>query len=164
MDVGCYAVHMARTLADAEPAVLQRQGKAMVAWKSTGAWKPTCSFPTGVTAHIDCSLFTRTLLQSASQCLRASRRHACDQPDAAPLLPPDCPATHGRERRWERVPGDSTYSHQLRAFAEAVRTGVPPVTDAHDGVANMRVHRRHLHGGGLPLTGPDSGTAARNRR
>ncbi len=39
----------------------------------------------------------------------------------------------------ERVAGESTYTHQLRAFVEAVRGGTPMVTDARDAVANMRV-------------------------
>jgi predicted dehydrogenase len=42
-------------------------------------------------------------------------------------------------RRAERVQGDATYTHQLRAFVGAVRGGPPMPTDAVDGVANMRV-------------------------
>jgi predicted dehydrogenase len=37
------------------------------------------------------------------------------------------------------VRGESTYTHQLRAFAAAVRSGAPLPTGPADAVANMRV-------------------------
>ena len=42
-------------------------------------------------------------------------------------------------RRVERITGEATYTHQLRAFRAAVCDGEPVPTDAADGVANMRV-------------------------
>jgi len=42
-------------------------------------------------------------------------------------------------KRSERVPGETSYTHQLRAFVQAVQQGEPVPTDAIDGVANMRV-------------------------
>jgi predicted dehydrogenase len=39
----------------------------------------------------------------------------------------------------ERAPGDTTYTHQLRAFVQAVRGEAPMPTDAADAIANMRV-------------------------
>ncbi|NJN83309.1 MAG: gfo/Idh/MocA family oxidoreductase, partial [Caldilineaceae bacterium] len=39
--------------------------------------------------------------------------------------------------RNERLPGDTTYTHQLRAFVRMVNDGEPMPTDAHDAVANM---------------------------
>ena len=39
----------------------------------------------------------------------------------------------------ERVPGDATYTHQLRAFLRAVRQGEAPPTGPDDAIANMRV-------------------------
>ncbi|WP_203920975.1 Gfo/Idh/MocA family protein [Rugosimonospora africana] len=44
----------------------------------------------------------------------------------------------GRTHR-ERVPGDATYTHQLRAFVAAIRDGAPVPTSARDAVSNMRV-------------------------
>jgi predicted dehydrogenase len=46
--------------------------------------------------------------------------------------------TDGRRRR-ERVPGASTYSYQLAAFAGAVLRGEPTLTPPADSIANMRV-------------------------
>ena len=42
-------------------------------------------------------------------------------------------------RRSERIRGDATYTHQLRAFVRAVRGESPMPTDAVDAIANMRV-------------------------
>ncbi len=46
---------------------------------------------------------------------------------------------HSGQTRTERLPRETTYFHQLRAFAQAVRGGPPMATDANDAVANMRV-------------------------
>ncbi len=162
MDVGCYAVHMARTLADAEPAV--RSAKPRL-WSSAvdRSMQADLVFPAGVTAHIDCSLFTPTLLKIQAQ-VYGERGH---MRVINPMLPHYFHlivlTTDGR-RRWERVPGRSTYFHQLAAFAEAVRTGVPPLTDAHDGVANMRVLDAIYTAAGLPLRGQTPEQQRRNRR
>ena len=59
----------------------------------------------------------------------------------------------GATKRVERVPGGSTYGAQLEAFAEAIRTGVPPVTTTADAVANMRVIDDVYRAAGLPPRG-----------
>jgi len=41
--------------------------------------------------------------------------------------------------RTEYVRGDATYTHQLRAFAAAVRQGTPVPTGPEHGIANMKV-------------------------
>jgi predicted dehydrogenase len=41
--------------------------------------------------------------------------------------------------RHERVNGDATYTHQLRAFVDCVRNGTPVPTGPDDAIANMRV-------------------------
>ena len=46
---------------------------------------------------------------------------------------------HRRPTIVERVPGDATYTHQLRAFVAAVADGATVLTPPGDSVANMRV-------------------------
>ena len=53
----------------------------------------------------------------------------------------------------ERVAGDATYTCQLRAFERAVRRGEPCITDAADGVANMRVIDAIYQKAGMKLRG-----------
>ena len=55
--------------------------------------------------------------------------------------------------RSEKVPGDVTYTHQLRAFVEHVRGGAPMTSDARDAVANMRVIDAVYERAGLPIRG-----------
>ncbi len=55
--------------------------------------------------------------------------------------------------RRERVRGETTYTLQLRAFVEALRSGVAPSTDARDGVANMAVIDAIYAAAGLPARG-----------
>jgi predicted dehydrogenase len=61
-------------------------------------------------------------------------------------------------RRAEKVTGESTYTHQLRAFAAAVRDGAPVPTGGADAIANMRVIDAVYAKAGLPRRG--SGAAA----
>ncbi len=56
-------------------------------------------------------------------------------------------------KRTERVPGGSTYGTQLAAFADAVRTGIPPKTTATDAALNMRVVDAVYRAAGLPVRG-----------
>jgi predicted dehydrogenase len=51
------------------------------------------------------------------------------------------------------VKGDTTYTHQLRAFVEQVRGGQPMATDARDAIANMRVIDAVYEKAGLPPRG-----------
>lgn len=137
MDLGCYAVHMARFLTDAEPAVQSATAKL---------WSPQVDasmdavllFPGEVTARISCSFFTSTLLR-----IQASIHGELGQIRVVnPVLPHYFHWIELRlpaRRRWEHVAGDTTYAHQLRAFACAVETGVAPSTGGRDAIANMRV-------------------------
>jgi predicted dehydrogenase len=52
-----------------------------------------------------------------------------------------------------RVPGQSTYLHQLEAFTSAVRTGAKVASDARDAVENMRVIDAIYQRAGLPVRG-----------
>ena len=53
----------------------------------------------------------------------------------------------------ERVPGEATYTHQLRSFVARVRGGPEMATEAADAVANMRVIDAVYHAAGLPRRG-----------
>jgi predicted dehydrogenase len=51
------------------------------------------------------------------------------------------------------VRGESTYTHQLRAFAAAVLGGSPAPTGPDDAVANMRVIDAAYRAAGLRVRG-----------
>lgn len=137
MDTGCYTISLLRFLAGAEPRVT-----AARAWLSSPQvdrrMEADVTFEDGRTGRIVCSLFSRTLL----------RMHAEVRGDEGTMrvLNPIVPHLYHRlsvrtirGASTERVRGDTTYTHQLRAFVRTVRGEAASLTDARDAVANMRV-------------------------
>ena len=61
-----------------------------------------------------------------------------------------------REEKSETVPGDTSYTHQLRAFAAAMRGESSFPTDAREGIINMRVIDDVYRAAGLPRAASDS--------
>jgi predicted dehydrogenase len=133
MDAGCYAVHMVRTMAAAEPAVTM----AAARMRSPGVdryMQAEMEFPAGVTGRVTASMWSSTVLKLSAVAIgdRATMR-VCN---------PLAPHTFHRLRigdRHERIRGGHTYDYQLDAFAAAIRTGAPTLTPPTDSVANMRV-------------------------
>jgi predicted dehydrogenase len=137
MDTGCYAVNIVRTLAGAEPEVVRAE--ARLSSPRVDRWMAAdLRFPDGRSGRIECSLFSRTLLAASARV----------EGDAGTLraLNPVAPQlwhrleVRGRDgRRVERLRSEGSYTHQLRAFRDAVLHGKSFPTTAADGVANMRV-------------------------
>jgi predicted dehydrogenase len=151
MDIGCYAINMVRFLAGAEPEVLRAE--ARLSSPKVDRWMTAdLRFPDGRTGRITCSLFSATLLQ-----LRVVvRGDAGEMRVFNPLAP------HFYHRlslrtpsgtTTERIAGDATYTYQLRAFVDAVRSRSALPTDASDGIANMRVIDAIYQKAGLPRRG-----------
>jgi predicted dehydrogenase len=137
MDLGCYTVQLLRFLTAAEPEV--RTARARLARPQVDRYmRAELQFPNGPSARTVCSFLSPALLW-----LRARVRG-----DAGELrvINPYLPSyfhlltvrTAGGIRR-ERVPGETSYTHQLRAFAQAARTGAPIPTDGANGAATLRV-------------------------
>jgi predicted dehydrogenase len=137
MDVGCYTISMVRFLAGAEPEVVRAE--ARLSSPQVDRWmRADLRFPDGRTGRITCSLFSSTLvrLQAIARGERGEMR----------VLNPFVPQFFHRLRvrtpegtRSERVPSEPTYTHQLRAFAAAVRGERPIGPGPDDAIANMRV-------------------------
>jgi predicted dehydrogenase len=137
MDTGCYAVHIVRTLAGAEPDVVRAE--ARLSSPGVDRWMAAdLRFPDGRSGRIECSLFSRTLLASSARVEGEAGSLRVWNP-VAPQFGHRL-ALRGRSvRRVERLRGEGTYTHQLRAFRDAVLHGKPFPTHPADGVANMRV-------------------------
>src|SRR5262245_1982047 len=137
MDAGCYPVSMVRFLAGAEPEVLAAE--ARLASPEVDRWmRAELRFPDGRTGRITAALFSSALL-------RITARTIGDEGEMAVLNPLAPHFFHRLSlrtrtlRSTERVPGEATYIHQLRAFARAVARGERAPTDGAHGVANMAV-------------------------
>ena len=137
MDAGCYPISMVRHLAQAEPDVVS--AKALLrAPEIDRRVEAELRFADGRTAKIGCSMWSRTLLKVA---LRVTGEHG-----TLHVLNPLAPHIWHRLRvtspagsMTERVAGESTYTHQLRAFVDHVRHRTPVPTGPDDAIANMRV-------------------------
>jgi predicted dehydrogenase len=137
MDMGCYTICILRFLAGAEPEVVRAEA-LLSSPQVDRAMKADFRFADGRTGHIHCSLFSSTLFR-----LRAIVR---GEDGELSVLNPVVPHLFHRltlrtaaGTATEKVPGDATYTCQLRAFAAQVRGEERMPTDAAHGVANMRV-------------------------
>jgi predicted dehydrogenase len=147
MDAGCYAIHIVRTLAGAEPVV----ERADVKLRSPGVdrWiRADLRFDDGRTGHITASMWSSSVLRLTASAVGDRGRLHVRNPLAPHLFHRLTVEADGRRRR-EKVPGETTYAHQLRAFVAAVLDGAPTVTSPADSVATMRVIDAVYHAAGL---------------
>lgn len=151
MDVGCYTVSVVRFLAAAEPEVVRAEAR-LAGPNIDRHMVADLRFADGRTGRITCSLFSSTLL----------KLQAIVRGDGGELRVFNPFAPHFAHRirlrtddgvQTERVPGNATYTHQLRAFVDAVRSGAPTPTDPANGVANMAVIDAIYDRAGLPRRG-----------
>ncbi len=151
MDTGCYTVSVVRHLAGAEPEV--ERAEARLASPGVDRWmRAELRFPDGRSGRITCSLCSARLLSIRARVIGDAGRLDVLTPIMPHLYHRLLVEAGGRRRR-ERVPGESSYTHQLRAFVRHVREGVPMLSDAADAVANMRVIDAIYTRAGLPRRG-----------
>lgn len=148
MDVGCYAIHMARFFAGAEPAVTGASAR-LSSPNVDRRIEAELLFPDDVAAHIVGSLWSHTLLRIQA----IITGDAGELRVANPVLPHmynhlTLHTSAGTVR--ERIAGDPTYFYQLRSFIAAVREGAPILTGPADAIANMRVVDAVYSAVGLP--------------
>jgi predicted dehydrogenase len=157
MDVGCYTVHMLRTLAGAEPEVVSAQARELR--PGVDRWmRAEMRFADGRTGRITCALLSARVLRTRARVVGEAGALEVTNP-LAPHLFHRLRVRGTRGVRRERVDGRSTYRHQLEAFAAAVRDGTPLPTDPDDAVANMRVIDAVYDAAGLPRRGAAPGAA-----
>lgn len=138
MDVGCYAIHMLRTLAGSEPVVRSAQAKLLR--PHVDRWvHAELEFGNGRTGSITVSMLSTTLFKASARVIGSKGTLDVSNP----LMPQlfhriRVRTTAGtRAEKVERKP--STYAAQLSAFVAAVRGGESFPTNVDDAVANMQV-------------------------
>ena len=137
MDTGCYAINLVRFLAEAEPSVESAEVK--LSSTEVDRWmRAELRFADGRSGRVECSLFSTKLLAVNARVIGSRGTLDVLNPVAPQLFHRLRLRTSG-ETRSESVPGDATYTHQLRAFVAHVRGGARMSTDARDAVHNMRV-------------------------
>jgi predicted dehydrogenase len=144
MDTGCYTISIVRHLAMADRAVpyAEPEVTAARAWlRSPQVDRRTeaeLRFPDGRRARIVSSLWSHTLL-ALSASVKGERGEMRVLNPIAPHFYHRLSVQGTKGRYRERVRGEATYTHQLRAFVDAVRRGAAVPTGPDDAVANMRV-------------------------
>jgi predicted dehydrogenase len=152
MDVGCYPVHIVRTLAGTEPEVASAVAKERT--PGVDRWiRAELTFGDGRTGRITAGMWSSTVFRSH---VRVSGDHGVMTVinPLAPQLFSLVIVRQGGRARWERVRGRPTYEYQLEAFVSAIRAGRPVLTPPSDSVANMRTIDAIYRAAGLePRTG-----------
>jgi predicted dehydrogenase len=138
MDAGCYAIHLIRTLADAEPIVTSARAKL----RSSAVdrlMQAEFGFADGRTASITASMLSARLLSIGARVIGTEATM-----DVSNFVIPQLwhrlkikSGTGVRKERVAKLP--SSYSAQLRVFADAVLHGHSYPTNVDDAIANMRV-------------------------
>jgi len=153
MDAGCYTVNMVRWLAGAEPEVVSAEAK-LARPKVDRYMRADLLFPGGCSGRVTASLFSARLLAMALRAEGSAGEMRVLNPLAPQFYHSLKIVRPGRTTR-ERIAGDATYTHQLRAFAEHVRGGKKMSSDARDGIANMSVIDAIYRAAGLPVRGSE---------
>ena len=151
MDAGCYAIHLLRLLAGGEPEVLAARATRRSP-NIDRAMEAELRFQNQVSGFLRCSLLSGRLI--------SVRARVAGERGELRILNPVLPHIYHRlsirsaaGRRTEKIYGDSTYTHQLRAFANLVKHGVPVPTNPADSIANMRVIDAIYDHAGMPRRG-----------
>jgi predicted dehydrogenase len=156
MDAGCYALHCARLLGPGEPHV--EGARALTSRRDSRvdrAMTVDLRYPTGATGRAHASMWSSTLLRIRARVTGERGRMTVTNFVAPQYFHRVKVTVDGRTRR-EKVPGEATYTHQLRAFAAAVG-GDPSanLTPPADSVRTMQLIDTAYEAAGLPLRGAE---------
>ncbi|HEX3979848.1 MAG TPA: Gfo/Idh/MocA family oxidoreductase [Acidimicrobiales bacterium] len=152
MDMGSYVVHWARLLGREEPTVLSASAK-LHSPDIDRAMDAELSFPSGHTATVHCSMWSRSLLHIEARVTGEDGTMRVFNP-IAPQAVSVLTVRSGGRRRFEFGSRRTTYAYQLDAFCDAVVRGEPVLTPPGDAVANMAVidavyRAAHMHPRGV---------------
>lgn len=135
MDLGCYPLHLCRTLVGLEPEISAAQAQ----WHKTGVDQgisANLAFPSGVSANISC---TMKMLQKPKILAEIRGEHGRLQ--IRNFVAPHMFHTLKLEttkRRWKgKVNAMSTYAHQLEHVVKVLRGMERPITGGRDAIATM---------------------------
>ena len=149
MDVGCYAIHLLRTLAGGEPEVVSVTARELHPGVDR-ILTADVSFDDGRTGSITASMLSRRLLSLGARVTGTDGELQIRNP-YAPQFFHRIAVRSSQGRRTEHVTRDPTYLFQLRAFAGAALRGEPYPTNVDDAVANMEVIDACYRAAGLPV-------------
>jgi predicted dehydrogenase len=151
MDLGCYPLHMIRHFTGMTPRV--NGARAKVGPPNIDvAMETDLELGTGVTAKMICAMTTDSRIEAVF-IARGDRGELRVTNPVAPHIGHQLSIRVGGDEKKETVPGDTSYTHQLRVFVAALRGEGQFPTDGAEGVVNMRVIDDVYRAAGLPSRG-----------
>ena len=148
MDLGCYPLHMIRYFSGLMPRVIH--AKAETGPKNIDiAMDVDLELEGGVTARMSCAMKKDSVI-NASLMARGDRGELRVTNPIAPHRGHQLTLKTSAGEKAETLPGDTTFTHQLRAFVKAVRGEAKFPTNGPEGVINMRVIDDVYRAAGLP--------------
>ena len=138
MDVGCYTIHLLRTLVGEEPEVVRAASRE----RSPGIDKwlqADMRFAGGATGKVTASMLSPRLLSLSARVQGDQGELRVFNPYAPQHFSRLTVRSNGKKRTEPRSSREPTYWFQLHAFAGAVLRGEPTLTGPADSIANMRV-------------------------
>lgn len=138
MDLGCYPVHLVRTLMGSEPVVLSATARTVDGGQVDEALVAEMQFHAGVTSTIRSSLMEDVESQTAR--ITGTRGTIDVENFVHPQAGNRIILTVDGVMTTEEVPAlPSSYAAQLSAFVSAIRDGIGVPTGPADAVANMEI-------------------------
>ena len=138
MDVGCYTIHLLRSLARAEPEVVSASARE----RSIGVdkWlRADMTLADGVHGSITASMLSARVLKVGAKVTGSKGTVRVFNPYAPQYFHRVSLRTSAGRLRAPKFPRIPTYRYQLEAFAGAVLRGEPIKTGTSDAIANMKV-------------------------
>ncbi len=151
MDLGCYPVHLLRTVLGTEPTVISATHRPARDPRVDEALTAELTFG-DVASTITSSLLEDEEEQSATFTGSEGRMRVDGfvHPQNGNTVVLDL---DGEREEFSAPYSPTSYDAQLTAFVAAVRGGGPVLTDPQDSIATMRVLDAMYHAAGLPLRG-----------
>jgi predicted dehydrogenase len=151
MDTGCYALDVVRLLGGEQPTVVSATARTLRADRRVDrAVTAELAFPGGATGGVQASIWSRRVLSITVRVLGGRGTLQVTNFLMPQVFHRLRVRTAGGSRS-ERVPGEATYTAQLRAFRAAVLDGAPVPTSAREAVATASLIDEVYRAAGLPL-------------
>jgi predicted dehydrogenase len=151
MDLGCYPLHMIRYFSGVTPRVIRAAARCGPE-NIDIATDVQMELGEGVTARMTCAMAQDTQI-AASFKARGDRGELTVINPVAPQMGHQLTIRTSAGEKQETVPGETSYSYQLRAFVAAVNGEEKFPTDGGEGVINMRIIDDAYRAAGLPPRG-----------
>jgi predicted dehydrogenase len=153
MDAGCYAMHVVRQFHLGEPTVIRARALTLRRDPHVDrAMTVHLRYPDGATGRVTASMWSRSVLNVSARVV-GERGEVRVLNFIAPHFPHLLTSKVDGVSKRERVLGESTYTHQLRAFAAAIRGEPTNLTPIEDSIATMSLIDAAYTTAGLPVRG-----------